>query len=753
MSKKQKEVSSTLYLRDELRAKEKEFHFKDDIFGMTLLTNPGYISSSRNIMFTSHLRQFVNLNKPDIPRVLTNYENVVGRNSTGYTKTDSDREVFDIASKYPDSELENHAYLMFTYDDKKDKYDVIEKKNVEDLTEKFGYSYNNEEIDRYSKGDKIEKDTVLVKSNSYDENMNYRYGKNVRFAYMIENNTIEDAIIVSESAKHDMASKEIETVKVSLNDNDILCNIYGDSEEYKGFPDIGEMVSDKIVCAKRRIHNTQLLYDLKRSNLRTINFSSDNPFFCDGKILDIVIYCNKSPEELQRNMFNEQIMKYLDFQTAFYTKVKEICEEIIDSGSKRSKDINYWYRRACDILNPEYKWREQNGSVFSNIVIEFTIERDIPLSVGQKITGRYGNKGVISKILPDDEMPVLETGERIDVIFNSLGVVNRLNSQQLFEQSITFIGNRVRERLATMNDMDEKIKLLRRIVWYFNDEQEKRIGDYLDALNPAQKEMFFDDIQEEGIFIHIPPMWEKEPIFDRLWKLYDEFDWIKPYDVFVNRFGRRVKILKKMVVGEMYIIKLKQTSKKNHSARATGSLAKEGVPEKSNKAKTHQELYSKTPIRIGDQENTNSIIGVEPELIARMHQFYRSSPVARRHMGTQLLESIKEIKDFEYDETFSNRNVEILQAYLKSLGLKIHFEDEYLNIDIKSGALDTYEGRDGLLIADQATIEDEMLRDSLISRYDRDEVFVGTNEEFETMIAEEFEKVKAVQGGLVIEID
>jgi len=40
-------------------------------------------------------------------------------------------------------------------------------------------------------------------------------------------------------------------------------------------------------------------------------------------------------------------------------------------------------------------------------------------------TTRYGNKGVISKILPDDEMPFLETGERVDLLFNSLSVINR----------------------------------------------------------------------------------------------------------------------------------------------------------------------------------------------------------------------------------------------------------------------------------------------------------------------------------------
>ena len=77
---------STLNLKEQLEQKEKEFHLQDDIFGMTLLTNPGYISSSRSVMFTSHLRQLVDLVNPDIPKVFTNYENTVGKLSTGYYK-------------------------------------------------------------------------------------------------------------------------------------------------------------------------------------------------------------------------------------------------------------------------------------------------------------------------------------------------------------------------------------------------------------------------------------------------------------------------------------------------------------------------------------------------------------------------------------------------------------------------------------------------------------------------------------------
>lgn len=591
---------ANLNLKEALDAKEKEFSFTDDIFSMTLLTNPGYISSSRNIMFTSHLRQFVNLINPDIPKVFTNYENLVGKNSTGYYKSKRKLQVIDKIPRFDTDGLENHLYLLFTYDEEKDRYDVITKKIVEDLTEKFGYAYVNDNMDTKEPGDVIKKDEVLYTTTSYDEDLNYRYGTNVKVMYTIEPNTIEDAIVCSESFAKRMVSKEIETVKVSLNDNDILCNIYGNNDEYKCFPDIGENVKNKIVCAKRRIHNNQVLFDLKKSNLRKINFMNDILFYNDGRLVDIVIYSNKTIDEIEDNVFNRQIKKYLIMQTEFYQKVYDRCKAIIKSGSKYSNDISFYYKKAKDILDENVKWKEENNSVFSNMVIEFLIERDSPLTIGQKITGRQGNKGVVSKILPDDQMPYTENGEHIEVLLNALGVVNRLNSMQIFELSINFICSRVVEHLKTLKTLKEKEKLLFDIIGRFNDDEKKNLKSYYSELNTKEKESFFEEIYNSGIYIHMRPFWEKEPLFDILTNIYHDYDWIKPIDVYINRYGRQIKIMKPLIVGDLYMMKLKQSSKKGFSARSTGALSKRGVPEKSFKTKQHQDLYSSTPIRIGE---------------------------------------------------------------------------------------------------------------------------------------------------------
>ena len=705
-------------------------------------------------MFTNHLKQFVNLKRSEFPKVYTNYENIVGKNSTSYKRIKHDYVVIDKISKFTDGVNDDHLYLLFVYDSEKDKYDVFDKKNVENLTERYGFKYNTENMDNRKIGDSINKGEVLYKSTSYDDNMNYCYGINAKFVYLLHNSTIEDAVACSESISRTMVSTEIESVKVSINDNDILCNIYGDINNYKVFPDINEKIKNKILCAKRRIHNDQVLFDLKKSNLRKINYSSDTLSLIEGKIIDINIYCNRPLNEIDENDFNKQILKYHKMHLNYYERVYKTCKKIMDSGSKYSRDISFYMKKAKNILDDKYKWREGDNSVFSNMVIEFLVERDSYLSVGQKITGRYGNKGVISEIVPDSEMPFLETGERIDFIFNVLGIINRLASFQMYECTITYICNRTVEKLKSMTTMDDKEDLLINIISYFNEDQSKELRKYLDTLDNEGKEIFFDNLDDTGIFIHIPPLWENgATLFDRIRTLYNDHRWIQQYDVFVYRFDRKVKLMKKLVVGDMYIIKLMQTAKKGFSARSTGSLSRKGLPEKSTRAKTHQELYPKTPIRIGIDENLNANIGVTNDLVAQVHLFYRSSVIGRKHLGKMLLTRLSMLDKFKYNRDFKNRNVEILQAFFKSMGLKIEFDEEIYTIPINTGFIQDRLYDDMLIISTSNEFKEIKRRMDVIKNYKKKMMFIGTEERFNEIIDEEVEKQKIAEENYVIKIN
>ena len=113
------------------------------------------------------------------------------------------------------------------------------------------------------------------------------------------------------------------------------------------------------------------------------------------------------------------------------------------------------------------------------------------------------------------------------------------------------------------------------------------------------------DKSHNGIYIHIPPFWEDKAMFDTLSEIYDDYPWIQPYRVFINKFGRTIPMMNKMVVSEMYVMKLKQTAHKGFSVRATGSISKKGVPEKSDNAKKNKTAFKDTPVKLGIDENLN----------------------------------------------------------------------------------------------------------------------------------------------------
>jgi DNA-directed RNA polymerase subunit beta len=69
------------------------------------------------------------------------------------------------------------------------------------------------------------------------------------------------------------------------------------------------------------------------------------------------------------------------------------------------------------------------------------------LSVGDKMAGRHGNKGVVSRVLPEEDMPYLEDGRPVDVVLNPLGVPSRMNIGQILETHLGWAAKGVGERL------------------------------------------------------------------------------------------------------------------------------------------------------------------------------------------------------------------------------------------------------------------------------------------------------------------
>ncbi len=102
------------------------------------------------------------------------------------------------------------------------------------------------------------------------------------------------------------------------------------------------------------------------------------------------------------------------------------------------------------------------------------------LSVGDKMAGRHGNKGVVSRILPEEDMPYLEDGRPVDIVLNPLGVPSRMNVGQILETHLGWaargIGERLQKFIEEKWNADELRKHLKKV---YDDEEFRRFLDEL----------------------------------------------------------------------------------------------------------------------------------------------------------------------------------------------------------------------------------------------------------------------------------
>lgn len=656
-------------LVDKLKEADEKIGDSPSILGKSIIGFSQYNNAMRSVMYSSHLNQFANLLHSEFPFVFTNFENLVGKYSDGYRKAKGNLVVYRKIVKFDDIVDHPEIYTLFVYNEDTEEYDVEIRKPIENLTEMFAYGYNNEVIDSLEEGDTVDKGTVLYKSTSYDDYMNYGFGKNVLTMWTMDPNTSEDAAVVSKSLSKALSSVKGESVMIGLNDNDFGLNLYGNDERYQIFPEIGEETNG-VVMATRRLYNDQVLYDF-RSDVLKHYIDGDTEYFVDGKVYDICIYCNN--DELEDNTFNRQIIKYLESQKRYYRDIVDTCEEIINSGAKYTDRLDEVYARALEFLDDTKAWRNRD-SVFSNLVIEIFVQRVDPFGIGCKLTGRHGNKSVCAKILDDKDMPFLEDGRRVDLLVNNLAIINRTIAGPIFEESINFICSMAIHHMAEMDSLKEQANFLMEFVGMLNKKQMKAMEKTYSKLSTKERKEYIQGIISGHIYINMVPVGEDRPIFYKLMDIYEKYsDWLKPQDVYIRKFGRLIKTLQKQYIGEMYVMALKQTSKKGFSVRGMGAINNKGLPERSYKNKSHMENHSTSNIRFGEFESLNFLNAMSPEELALLHAYYRSSLEARKDLGKQVLNPNGYTK---IKKKYISRIGEIFEVILKSLGISMDVVDD-----------------------------------------------------------------------------
>ncbi|MGH2377504.1 MAG: DNA-directed RNA polymerase subunit beta [Candidatus Limnocylindria bacterium] len=249
-------------------------------------------------------------------------------------------------------------------------------------------------------GDRIEEGQVIADSYSTDEG-ELALGQNILVAFMPwEGGNYEDAIIISERLVQEDRYTSIHIEKYESEARDTKL---GPEEITRDIPNVGE----------------EALADLDENGIVYIGAEVGPQDILVGKITPKGETELTAEERLLRAIFGEKARE-----------VKDTSLRLPSGEHGKVVDIRIFSRENNDELLPGV-----------NKLIQVAVAQKRKISVGDKMAGRHGNKGVIAKIMPIEDMPFLPDGTPVDIVLNPLGVPSRMNIGQVLETHLGWAAN------------------------------------------------------------------------------------------------------------------------------------------------------------------------------------------------------------------------------------------------------------------------------------------------------------------------
>lgn len=333
--------------------------------------------ANRALMGANMQRQAVPLLKPEAPIIGTGMEYKAARDSgvvviaknSGVVKSVSAAEI--VIKRDDTGELDRYKLLKFKRSNQ-------------------GTCINQRPI--VNKGDKIKKGQVIADGPSTDQG-EIALGKNLLIGFMTwEGYNYEDAILINEKLVMEdaLTSIHIEEYEADARDTKL-----GPEEITRDIPNVGE----------------DALKNLDERGIIRIGAEVQSNDILVGKVTPKGETELTAEERLLRAIFGEKARE-----------VRDTSLRVPHGESGIIVDVKVFTRENGDELPPGV-----------NQLVRVYIATKRKISVGDKMCGRHGNKGVISRILPEEDMPFLPDGTPLQVVLNPLGVPSRMNIGQVLE--------------------------------------------------------------------------------------------------------------------------------------------------------------------------------------------------------------------------------------------------------------------------------------------------------------------------------
>ncbi len=280
-------------------------------------------------------------------------------------------------------------------------YDLVKFRR----TSPYGTCYSQRPV--VDVGDKVKKGQLLVDGPGC-QGGEFAPGKNLLIAYApFEGLVYEDAIAISDRLLKD---DTFTSIQIEEYEAEVVETKLGPEEVTRDIPNVAE--SD--------------LANLTGEGIVTVGANVDAHDILVGKVEPKGEKELSAEERLLRAIFGEKAKD-----------VKDTSLRIPHGEGGTVIDVNILDRQESDELDPGI-----------NKVIKVSVAQLRSIKVGDKLAGRHGNKGVISKIVPVQDMPYLEDGTPVDIVISPLSVVARMNLGQIMETHLGWVGKKLEKKYA-----------------------------------------------------------------------------------------------------------------------------------------------------------------------------------------------------------------------------------------------------------------------------------------------------------------
>ena len=408
--------------------------------------------ANRALMGSNMQRQAVPLLSTEAP--------VVGTGIEGKAAVDSGVCVIARNSGVVERSASNEIIIKRDSDGNRDVYRLTKFKRSNQSN-----CYNQKPV--VFKGDRIQKGEVIADGPS-TKNGEIALGKNPLIGFMTwEGYNYEDAVLLSEKlVQNDVyTSVHIEEYEAEARDTKL-----GPEEITRDVPGVGE----------------DALKDLDERGIIRIGAEVRAGDILVGKVTPKGETELTAEERLLRAIFGEKAREVRDTSL----KVPHGAYGII-------VDAKVFMRENGDELAPGV-----------NQSVRIYIAQKRKISVGDKMAGRHGNKGVVSRVLPVEDMPFLPNGRPLDIVLNPLGVPSRMNIGQVLEIHLSLAARALGFNVSTPvfdgadeNDIQDTLELAND---YVNMEWEPFEAKYRDLLKPEVIEYLGSHLEHRGLWKGVP---------------------------------------------------------------------------------------------------------------------------------------------------------------------------------------------------------------------------------------------------------